>query len=96
MRELEGKAAAEGVPDDMRPLHAQMAQQRPAVSRLPRHTDGAGGAAATRVATAVVGDEPVPTGQTGLGRQRPERVRDDAPWMSATGSPVPETRLAGP
>ena len=75
--ELEGDAATEGVANDVRPRHTQVAQQRPTVGGLAPDTDGAGGAAAARVAAAVVGDEPVPLGQGGLGQQRPERVGDE-------------------
>ncbi|MBI3972748.1 MAG: hypothetical protein HY332_15845 [Chloroflexi bacterium] len=63
----------------MRPCHAQVAQQSPAVGGLPGDADGPGGAAATRIAAAVVEDEPVPARQAGLGQQRPERVRDERP-----------------
>ena len=38
-RQLEGDDAAVGVPHDMRPFHAQVAQQSPAVSGLPGDAD---------------------------------------------------------
>ena len=45
-RDLEGNAAAVGMPHDMRPLDAQVTQQRQAVGSLPDDTGGTRGAAA--------------------------------------------------
>ncbi len=77
------KLAARGlsvrVPYDMRPFHAQVVQQSSAVGGLPGDADKPGGAAAARIAAAVVEDEPVSVRQAGLGQQRPERVRDERP-----------------
>ena len=58
-RQLDGDDGAVGVPHDMRPVHAQVAQQSLAVSSLPGDADRFGGAAAARIAAAVVEDEPV-------------------------------------
>ena len=59
-RQLEGDVAAVRVPHDMRPFHAQVAQQSPAVGGLLSDADWPGGAAAVHIAAAMVEDEPVP------------------------------------
>jgi hypothetical protein len=50
----------------MRPFYAQVAEQCPAVSGLPGDADGPGGAAAARIAAAVVEDELVSARQAGV------------------------------
>src|ERR671916_186765 len=69
----------------MRPFHAQVAQKSPAVCGLPGNADEVGGVATTRIATAVVENEPVSTRQAELGQQRPEGVRDECPMDEYRG-----------
>jgi hypothetical protein len=78
-RQLESDYPAVGVPRDMRLFHAHVAQQSSAISSLPGDADRPGGAAASRIAAAVVEDEPVAALQAGFGQQRPEGVRDECP-----------------
>src|SRR5215211_5761022 len=63
----------------MRPVHAQVAQQSPTVGGLLGDTHRPGGAAAARIATAVVEDQPVVARQAGLDQQEAEGVRDERP-----------------
>jgi hypothetical protein len=65
--QLEGDGAAVGVPDDVRPLHAQVAQQRPRVGGLAGDADRLGWRVTAHIAATAVADEPVAVRQAGLG-----------------------------
>ena len=55
-RQLEGQQPTGGVADNVRPLDAQMAHQRPAVGGLLREADRTHYRAAARATNAMVGE----------------------------------------
>src|SRR5918911_4280265 len=63
--------------NDVRRLRVQALQEPEAVGRLLGDTDWGRGMGAAHVATAVVGDQSVPTSQSRLGNHRVGRVGDE-------------------